>query len=240
MKQKEITAGIQFSHLEVLRRGPSGKDRSPRWYCRCVCGEQTLVRASNLRSGHTRSCGCQGRRSRVVRDKTYNAWSAMRQRCTNPNSPTWKNYGGRGIAVSPLWEDFQRFLHDVGPAPSPKHSLDRIDPDGDYEPGNVRWATPEEQARNRRSTRMLTFKGEAKPLSVWADQFQIPRGTLLWRVNRGWNVEQALTKPVSRRGRRRVQRDRLDAIRRAEDRVASARRALQEAEEELKALTATK
>jgi len=90
----------------------------------------------------------------------------MRNRCADQTNT---NYGGRGITVSPLWDDFQVFLKDIGDAPSASHSLDRIDVDGNYEPGNVQWATAKEQARNRRSTRMLSFQGETLPWVAWAE-----------------------------------------------------------------------
>jgi hypothetical protein len=115
--------------------------------------------------------------------KERKAWSEMRQRCNNPNNDKFHHYGGRGIKVCAQWnESFHAFFSHVGFKPSPKHSLDRIDPDGDYEPGNVRWATQLEQARNKRKTHVLTVDGETKPLSEWAELTGIDYPTLWHRI----------------------------------------------------------
>ena len=232
-----IEKGMVLGHLTVVGQSESSACGSIRWVCRCVCGNETEVRATHLRGGHTRSCGCRGRPN-DGRTKTYNAWSAMRQRCTNPQLPTWGRYGGRGIKVSPLWDSFDRFLQDVGPAPSPSHSLDRINPDGDYEPGNVRWATPSGQARNRTNTRHLTFKGETHCLQEWAAIVGITPGALGHRLKAGWDLEQAMTTPPVHR--RRNPRSLKRAIALAEAHVAAARVSLQEAEQRLGALLGSK
>jgi hypothetical protein len=91
--------------------------------------------------------------------KEYHAWRAARQRCNNPNNREYKRYGARGIKMSPLWNTFKQFIADMGIAPSPEHELDRIDNDGDYEPGNCRWATHDTQVRNRRQNVYVNFNG---------------------------------------------------------------------------------
>jgi hypothetical protein len=154
--------GRRFGRLKVIERAPNTSDWKARWCCRCDCGAELIVLSSNLRRGNTRSCGCL-RRDRcadvgsvgyIVHGRTgtseHRAWVNMLQRCENPNHKSYKNYGGRGIAVCERWHDFQAFVADVGPRPSPSLSLDRIDNDGGYEPGNVRWATRSEQNSNRR------------------------------------------------------------------------------------------
>lgn len=155
--------GQPFGRLTVTSRGPNGKHGEVRWHCRCTCGNETLVYAGNLRSGDTRSCGCLSRELLVTRSTThgaarvgaetpeYHAWHAMFQRCTNPHHASWEDYGGRGVTVCERWQSFENFIADMGPRPSPKHSLDRTNNDGNYEPSNCRWATWNEQARNRRS-----------------------------------------------------------------------------------------
>ena len=141
------------------------------WICRCSCGKNTAVLGCHLRDGHTRSCGCL--QEEVAKElaydlhritlrhgesfdgprpsKEYNTWHMMQQRCTNPNAINYSYYGGRGITICERWfNSFENFLIDVGRAPSPKHSIDRIDVNGNYEPGNVQWTTASWQAKNRR------------------------------------------------------------------------------------------
>lgn len=128
------------------------------WQCCCCCGTAAEVAADNLRSGTTKSCGCmRGKRIAPAvppecgRSAERTAWHNMRQRCTDANSPRFKDWGGRGITVCSRWESFDTFLADVGPRPAPGYSLDRWpNPDGNYEPGNVRWATAAQQRSNRR------------------------------------------------------------------------------------------
>jgi hypothetical protein len=121
----------------------------------------------------------------------------MSQRCTNPRHKSWSYYGGRRISVCDQWRnDYTAFLAHVGRRPSPKHSLDRIDNDGNYEPGNVRWATKKEQQRNRRFNRYITLNGETLLLLDWAERIGIPHDALRDRLNRNWPIERALTEPV--------------------------------------------
>lgn len=123
---------------------------SPRWLCQCDCGRSSLVRSNSLRTGHTRSCGC-GKgdyRHGRARDSIYRIWVGILQRCNNPKRTEFRYYGGRGISVCERWLKFENFLLDVGERPL-NHSIDRIDNAGNYEPGNVRWATRKEQMKNK-------------------------------------------------------------------------------------------
>lgn len=123
----------------------------------------------------------------------WRSWSGMRQRC-RPGDKDYANYGGRGIVVCDRWtESFENFYADMGPKPSPRHSLDRIDVNGHYEPGNCRWATASEQALNRRTSVMVEFRGEALPLKEWAQRTGIEYNLLSQRLSRGWSIEKALT-----------------------------------------------
>jgi hypothetical protein len=190
--------GQRFGRLVV--KGMASRDSRGKylWLCDCDCGQRTIVSGDNLRSGHTKSCGClRGENHGRAGTSLYKLWSEMKRRCNNPNSEKYANYGGRGIRVCDKWADsFEAFRQDVGPRPSSRHSLDRIDNNGDYEPGNVRWATPIEQANNTRCNRRLTFRGETATMAEWGRRVDISPVTLHMRLKRGWSVKRALTEPV--------------------------------------------
>ena len=158
--------GLRFGRLAVLCRDETVKGRAPsQWVVRCDCGTEKSVRSEALRSGRTQSCGCLGRERLTERPRRlthgeaaqptpeYVAWRSMITRCENPNAAKWPHYGGRGVTVCERWrKDFGAFLADVGRRPSDSHSLDRIDVNGSYEPGNVRWADAITQRHNRRDS----------------------------------------------------------------------------------------
>ena len=157
-------------------------------------------RRKNVR--HTQGPGRHGYCARDQRLPEYFVWGTMIQRCCNPRCREYRHYGKRGIRVCPRWlaaDGFPNFLRDVGRQPYPRASLNRIDNDGHYEPGNVRWATQREQRRNTRSNRILAHGGRALPLVVWAEELGALPMTLSQRLRRGWSVEEALTRPVEPR-----------------------------------------
>ena len=126
----------------------------------------------------------------------YRAWADMRQRCKNPRNRNFPNYGGRGIGVDPRWDcSFEAFLADVGHRPSADHTIDRVDVDGDYAPGNVRWATDEQQRRNTRRSVLLTFQGRTQCVEDWADELGIHKSTIGGRLRSGWSTDRALATP---------------------------------------------
>lgn len=152
--------GQRFGHWLVIGRAEYSNGK-PYWICRCDCGTTKTIRGSSLKCGDSVSCGCFAERLKYkykgtgtgIDSPEYGSWSGMIQRCTNKNAPGYKNYGGRGISICQEWiNSFLQFYHSVGPRPSPNHSLDRVNNDGNYEPGNVRWATRKEQNRNTRRT----------------------------------------------------------------------------------------
>lgn len=127
----------------------------------------------------------------------YMAWWHMKSRCTDPKHPSFSDYGARGIAVCAEWlNDWRAFVAHVGPRPSKKHSLDRIDNARGYEPGNVRWATATEQSRNRRSNLELTVRGEKLCVAAWAERVGISRHVIYDRLRRGWDAERAIFTPA--------------------------------------------
>lgn len=130
------------------------------------------------------------------RTPMHRVWCTMVERCTKPTSEKWPLYGGRGIKVCERWLTFSNFLADMGERPSPKHTIDRIDPDGDYEPSNCRWATQTEQQRNRRNNVRIEFNGETLCVSEWAERIGLRPHTLAYRLRAGWSVKRALTEPL--------------------------------------------
>ena len=135
-----------------------------------------------------------------TRQPEWRAYVSMLQRCENPNHRSFHRYGGRGIAVCPAWRNsFDLFLGDVGRRPSYAHSLDRIDNDGNYEPGNIRWATRREQARNSSIVRPLSFRGETLLVTDWADRLGVKVHTITTRLARGWSLDRTLTHGASGR-----------------------------------------
>lgn len=160
--------GQTFGRLTVISLAPSRKSGNggTRWKCLCECGAKTISRGTSLRAGESRSCGClqreratasivqrstkHGHAARYRPSAEYRSWQAMHRRCSNKNDNKYKYYGGRGIRVCKKWKSFEHFLADMGPKPTLKHSIDRINSNGIYAPKNCRWATSVEQNNNKR------------------------------------------------------------------------------------------
>jgi len=200
-----------FGRWTVIRyAGKQGKH--PMWECRCQCGTKKIIHATNLTRHTSQSCGClnseitaQRNRDNAIHGQSgngsrgkfatpeYEAWIAMLKRCDKPSTRGYQHYGGRGIKVCKRWRSFVNFFADMGPRPSPTHSIDRINNDGDYTPRNCRWSTNREQGRNRRTNVLLTMKGVSLTVTEWAERLIIPRHTLFARLRKGWSVEKTLT-----------------------------------------------
>jgi len=128
----------------------------------------------------------------LSRTPEYRAWKGLVQRCTNPDHPAYGDYGGRGIAVCERWlDDVEAFIEDMGPRPSPRHELDRIDNDGPYSPENCRWTTVQRNARNRRSNRRITYRGETRTLAGWCELLGLPSDSVRKRLEAGWSKAKA-------------------------------------------------
>jgi hypothetical protein len=200
----------KYGKLTVISRAPDatikGGQKRIMWRCLCECGAETIVGAANLANGHTKSCGCKVReacsksfkRHGQTETKAYRAWCLMKTRCTNPSVSTYVNYGARGIKICDKWfNSFEAFLSDMGHPPSPTHSLDRINSDGNYEPGNCRWSDPYEQSNNRRNNNRYTLGDKTMNESQWARELDLSVSALRCRI-KNWPLEKALSTPRMR------------------------------------------
>ena len=202
--RRTLKPGDKCGRLLILKR--DGKYA----ICRCRCGETKRVRADHL-GKCTQSCGClnreiaaetarsrstHGNARRGMETRAYKAWKNMQMRCKNPNAPGYSDYGGRGITIE--YGSFEEFLADVGPRPAGME-IDRVDNDGNYAPGNCRWATRRDQSRNTRRTLRVTFRGDTRTLVDWCEQLGLPYFATYQRLRSGWSAERALTEPVRSR-----------------------------------------
>lgn len=207
-KYKDIT-GQRFNNLTVLRYYGSNYRGDAEWYCKCDCGEIAIVIGSQLRNGHTKSCGClQKEWTSTNKPHTthglseipeFKVWVDIRRRCNpkNANNPKYSLYAGRGIKVCNRWlNSFENFYEDMGDRPTPYHSIERKDNNGDYTPENCRWATDIEQANNRRSNILLTWNGKTQTITQWGNEVGINPSVLRDRYHCGWSVERLLTEKV--------------------------------------------
>ena len=185
--------GQRFGRVLVL--GPGGRQgTTPRWRCVCDCGRELFVQGASLRTGRQQSCGCLKsetaatlhRKHGLTASPEARIWSTMKQRCMNPNNASFSEYGGRGIRVCDRWADsFESFLADMGPRPSPRHSIDRIKNDKGYEPANCRWATRSEQNSNTRRNVFVFDGAETVTLTEWARRRGVHVMTAWHRYQRG-------------------------------------------------------
>ena len=176
--------------------------------CNCDCGKQVKVRHYAIVNGSTKSCGCYKRE--VLKDllstcsskdpRLYTVWKSMKQRCTNPNSPHYKNYGMRGIHICKEWNNYEHFYEwAISHGYKKGLTIERIDNDGDYCPENCCWADRKTQVNNRRNTVFYTMNNQTKPLSKWCDEYGMKYSLVRQRVyNMGWELEKALTTPSCR------------------------------------------
>jgi len=199
--------GKTYGHLTVV--GFAGrvdaKIKHRIWYAKCTCGSVKTFYASNLTGGIAKSCGCM-KGSLITKRKTRHGmagtsenkyWSTMKARYNGSRPADFKNYAGRGSMVCSRWiESFDNFLEDMGHKPSPSHSIDRINNDGNYEPGNCRWATQSRQGRNTRVNRIVVFNGEAMCMSDLADKVGVSARVISKRTKRGWSLEDACKMPL--------------------------------------------
>lgn len=209
MPNKIELKGRKFGRLTVIEQNPDKGIRSELiWNCLCACGNIVSVRGLNLRSGHTKSCGClqieatkniEGNHN-MSKSKFYRTWESMKRRCMVKTADDYDRYGGRGIKVCKRWMDFSNFKEDLYSSylvhckkyGEKETTIDRIDNNGSYEPKNVRWATYKVQSRNKRNSRLLRYKGKLRTLAYWSERSCINYATIYDRLKRGWSVKKSL------------------------------------------------
>lgn len=206
MTRKKDYVGQTSGRLTVI--GETVENGKRKLVCRCECGNTKNILPSNFSRGHTLSCGClkndiissgahttHGLRSKNIR--LYNIWKGMRKRCRNPKSNRWERYGGRGITVCDEWDDYSVFYQwAMKSGYSDELSIDRIDNDKGYYPGNCRWSSPKEQANNRKTNHLIEMNGEIHTIAEWSNITGIDQATILQRIKRGCNAETVLSKVI--------------------------------------------
>lgn len=204
--------GKSFNRLHVVMyAGRLGKKAGNAYFCTCQCGGKTVALGEELTGGNVKSCGClnadMNRQLRQTHgrsgDREWRIWAGIKTRCTNPNSKAYPDYGGRGIKVCKRWvtgtakaSGFECFIADMGNRPSPKHSIDRINNNGNYGPRNCQWILLAKQPRNTRKTCRITYQGRTLSNWEWAEIVPIDPINIWKRIYRGWSVERTMTQPV--------------------------------------------
>jgi hypothetical protein len=207
MARKAVVPGQRYGMLTAESVSVEAGKYRTLWKCKCDCGANTIVRAAYLMEGHTKSCGCyrrlwtgehQKKHGHAYKGKVsseYRTWQMMRARCKDVKCKDFQNYGGRGIRVCEEWDrSFSAFLKDMGLKPKGM-SIDRIDNNKNYEPGNCRWATRQEQNSNTRANQFITFNGLTLTHAQWERKMDLGEGRIYARLKRGWTEQEALTTP---------------------------------------------
>jgi len=198
MTRRLELAGQRFGRLVAIEPGPNQRGRVT-WHCQCDCGGESWPHATSLISGNSKSCGCLGGENLLkavtkhgqTGSPEYRAWLGAKARCYRSTLPGYADWGGRGITVCDRWlNSYESFLADMGPRPSPAYSLDRIDNDLNYEPGNCRWATIADQTRNRRSNIWVTLDGKRLTAKDGARAIGVDEKTVYRRLKQGWSFDE--------------------------------------------------
>lgn len=196
---------MKYEQLTYIADAGKNKHGQPLWRLACDCGKECVKIASAVRIGKTKSCGCRrssglgNRRHGKRHSKEYTAWCNMHLRCYNEKNPHYRNYGARGITVALKWHEFIPFHQDVGDAPGPEYTLDRIDNNHSYEPGNVRWARRRVQSRNKRDNVWVKINGETRCLYDWCRHYKITAAAVALRMKKGEDIVSAITRPKAKR-----------------------------------------
>lgn len=202
VKEREDFTGKVFGRLTVIEyAGTRPPSRISRWKCKCECGKEIVTQSTHLKSGATKSCGCLPKALKHgLRDhRLYKTWQSMRNRCNNPNTEAYEDYGGRGIKICAEWDNFETFVKDMDDTYKKGLTLERKDVNGDYSPENCEWADRIQQANNRRNTRYVKVFGEVLTMSQAARKYNIKPHTLRYRLDIAKMLpENAVTLPVGK------------------------------------------
>lgn len=190
--------GLTYGKWVVIGPNIPWNGYAPKWLCRCGCGTIKSVFSGSLIAGTSKSCGC-GVNHYSFKNKEekaiYHVWRSMRKRCVNPKAKNFRYYGARGITICERWEKFENFLSDMGDRPKGT-SLERIDNDGGYCPANCKWATTEEQNRNKSNKRLITLDGLTLNVSDWGRRINGNPSLVFGRLKNGWDERRAVTVPA--------------------------------------------
>lgn len=214
-KDMSVLIGRTFNRLTITNVSPPTKKGKRFAHCNCVCGNNKLIELWSVTAGVVKSCGCYQREMGAIqgiknikhgycrrlepRKAEHAIWNMIVQRCTNKKNKQWRDYGGRGIKVCRRWRySFALFIKDVGPRPTNRHSIERIDNNSHYMPSNCRWALPKEQARNKRNNLIIEYMGRKQTASAWAEEYGLPSYIVSSRWRLGWSVKRILNTPVQR------------------------------------------
>lgn len=200
-KFQDLT-GQKFNYLTVIKRIFKEKNKGTYWLCKCVCGNETIVAASKLKSGHTKSCGCKLKelcrnaniKHNMTKSREFVIWCGIKQRCFDKNSSHYNRYGGRGITVCPEWLNFENFYKDMGNIPK-GYSIDRIDNNGNYEPNNCRIIPIGKQKRNTSKSLIITYNNDTDCLINLCEKYNKDYNLVYQRIHNGWEVKKAFECP---------------------------------------------
>ena len=200
--------GKKYNRLTVINRAENSPAGNIRFNCICDCGKHTKSFGTDLRSGRTKSCGCHARelinkiltKHGMEKSTEYKSWQGAKARCYNVKNKKYHRYGGRGIKVCERWRNsFVNFIFDMGKKPSVKHTLDRIDNDGNYCPENCKWSTGVEQSNNRSTNTFIKYNGEHLTLAQWGKKTGIPANVISSRLRiLNWSTHDAITTPIAK------------------------------------------
>ena len=216
IKESDI-AGLKYGRLTVIKE-VNPRKRSRVFQCECSCGKTKDINMGSLRGGLTKSCGCLRDEINTKRETKhglryqpmYGTYNDIKARCLNKKRRGYAGYGGRGIKIHSEWEDspksfFDYIASELGERPEGQ-TLDRINNDGNYEPGNLKWSTPRQQCNNQRTNKHITFNGETLTMAQWSRRTNIRKDVIAGRLRYGWSVERALTTPASKLKRKNTKK----------------------------------